>query len=699
MLRSSILSQIKGRLALVKSAQVIRSKPYHTFQPLLQHGKTSFVRYLSTTETDSKGSIDISTFDAPREKLLGKIDNILRVKVGSLDQSMAHEISVLIAACQAEAISNPLIEKPFYQAQDLLERLVTERAHSLGASDIEIKLETINLILDCWRIISNAHADRQARDIISVSPFTSHGQALLHRMNALSTDTFTETSGGAQVDHPNNKSYNIVMDAYAKKGMVDEAQALFDEMVALGNGSQPQCRPDTISYNILLSAHSNAKKSKEAYCLKARKILDNMLSIYMETESPDLKPDIISFSSVLSAYSNAASSVADAAQDAEDLLKFMNELYNSSLPENGGSREWLDLKPNDICVTTCISAWANSGLPEAADRSRDILRYMHDFNHGDAEEGTFLNEKSMTAMMKSCGNAEDGVRQAEAVLEKMAEISEETGLKEFMPSSIIFGVLLNSLAQSAAAKAGGDNGAAGRKAENIIANMEQMYNDGKNERVKPTTIVYNAVIHCWAKGMHQDSGTRAETWLNKMESIHSSGQDNVKPDYITFNSVIDAYANIGAGSDAERVLNRQIDAYRRGMLECRPTDQSYCSTINAYAKCKKPEEAERILRQMEDTSISGKSLVKPSASCFNAVINAYAKSDNKRSFNQILEILDKMEQTGISNTVTYTTVIEFLSTVEEPWAASKAIELLDRMWARYQEGNMNVKPTTSKLSK
>ena len=694
-LRSSILSQIKGRLAHVKTAQIIWSKPYHEIQPLFQHGRTSFVRCLSTTEVDASDAIHISVFDAPRGKLLGKIDHLLGLEVGSLDQALAYEVSVVIAACQAEAIANPLIEKPFYQARELLERLATERAHSLEASNIEIKLETINLALDCWRIISNAHAERHSRDVVFVSPFTPHGQALLQRMQALSIESCEET--GAKVDHPNNKSYNIVLDAYAKQGLVDEAQALFDEMADIGNSSQLQCRPNTISYNILLSAHANAKTSKEAYCRKARDILDDMLSIYMETGSPDLKPDIISFSSVLSAYANAASSVPEAAQDAEDLLKLMIELYNSSLPENGGSGEWLDLKPNAISVTSCISAWGNSGVPEAAERSTDILRYMHDVQDDNSEEDSLISAASMTAMMKSFGHSEGGVQQAEAVLENMAKMAEKTGREEFMPSSISFTALLNSLAQSAAVKAGGDNGSAGQQAEKIVSRIEDMYADGRNIRIQPTTIVYNAVINCWAKGMHRDSGVRAEGWLDKMEAMHSSGQEHVKPDYITFSSVIDAYANIGSGSDAERVLNRHIDAYRRGIVDTQPTAHSYCSTINAYAKCQKPEDAERILQQLEDLSASGETSEKPNAACYNAVINAFAKSGDKRSFNKILEILSKMENIGISDTVTYTTVIEFLSGIQESWAEAKAIEILDKMWNRYEEGNMNVKPTTGEL--
>ena len=111
------------------------------------------------------------------------------------------------------------------------------------------------------------------------------GEDLLHRMAALSKQKFMDRR--IKVDHPNTKSYNIVLDAYAKQGLVDEAEALHDKMTEISKSSNPECRPDVISKSTLISAYANTKTSKEIYCRKARRILDVMISIHSETGSPN----------------------------------------------------------------------------------------------------------------------------------------------------------------------------------------------------------------------------------------------------------------------------------------------------------------------------------------------------------------------------------------------------------------------------
>ena len=249
---------------------------------------------------------------------------------------------------------------------------------------------------------------------------------------------------------------------------------------------------------------------------------------------------------------------------------------------------------------------------------------------------------------------------------------------------------IHFLTKSAAAKGCRDNGASAQQAEKILLTLEK-------RQLKPTAQMYIAVMKCWAKSMHRDAGARAESWLDKMQALHSSG---LKLDNIAYNTVIHAYANIGKGADAERILNRHICAYRRGFVDSPPDIVSYSSTIHGYAKCRKPEDAERILQQVEDLELSGETSLKPGIYCYSAVINAYAKSrGGKKEYKRVMRILEKMEQAGISNTVTYTSVITFLGRINEPWAEKKAIGMLNDMWDMHQEGNMSVKPNRGEVLK
>ena len=222
--------------------------------------------------------------------------------------------------------------------------------------------------------------------------------------------------------------------------------------------------------------------------------------------------------------------------------------------------------------------------------------------------------------------------------------------------------------------------------------MEKIHHENKDIKL----YAYNAVINCWAQGMHEDSGVKAEGWLDKMEDMYSLGENRMKPDHITYASVINAYAAIGKGADAERVLKRHIDAFKRGVVDNPPGVVSYGSTIHGYAKCGKADDAERVLKEMEELSGSKNAFsVKPNVECYNAVINAYAKSGGgRREYDRVMEILDKMNQNDMSDTLTYSTVVNFLSGIDEAWAENKAIGILDEMWNLFQGGNRNVKPNT-----
>ena len=66
-------------------------------------------------------------------------------------------------------------------------------------------------------------------------PFVFQGEDLLHRMAALSKQKIGDRR--IKVGHPNTKSYSIVLDAYAKPGLVDEVEALHDKLTEISNSS------------------------------------------------------------------------------------------------------------------------------------------------------------------------------------------------------------------------------------------------------------------------------------------------------------------------------------------------------------------------------------------------------------------------------------------------------------------------------
>lgn len=72
--------------------------------------------------------------------------------------------------------------------------------------------------------------------------------------------------------------------------------------------------------------------------------------------------------------------------------------------------------------------------------------------------------------------------------------------------------------------------------------MHTLYNSGM-KHVKPNKISYNSVINAFAKSKDYKSGRRAENLLWKLFEFYreeGANDDLIKPDARTFNSVINA---------------------------------------------------------------------------------------------------------------------------------------------------------------
>ena len=76
--------------------------------------------------------------------------------------------------------------------------------------------------------------------------------------------------------------------------------------------------------------------------------------------------------------------------------------------------------------------------------------------------------------------------------------------------------------------------------------MNELYQAGDHEQLRPTTGIFNAVINAWARSREKIAPFRAEQILNWMQNLKEL---DVQPDKYTFNTVIHAYAKAG-GTEA-----------------------------------------------------------------------------------------------------------------------------------------------------
>jgi hypothetical protein len=82
----------------------------------------------------------------------------------------------------------------------------------------------------------------------------------------------------------------------------------------------------------------------------------------------------------------------------------------------------------------------------------------------------------------------------------------------------------------------GEGGAAATRAEAILQHMNQLYQSGGHDSLRPTTGIFNAVINAWARSREKIAPVRAEQILEWMDKLHKTNKMDIQPDKYTFNT-------------------------------------------------------------------------------------------------------------------------------------------------------------------
>lgn len=131
----------------------------------------------------------------------------------------------------------------------------------------------------------------------------------------------------------------------------------------------------------------------------------------------------------------------------------------------------------------------------------------------------------------------------------------------------------------------GEGGSAATRAEAILQHMNTLYQAGKNERLRPTTGIFNAVINAWARSREEIAPRRAEQILEWMTKLHQSGNLDIQPDKYTFNTVIHAYAKSGGpvgAEKAEELLLKMHALHDAGNEQAKPDTITVCRVSRMF---------------------------------------------------------------------------------------------------------------------
>ena len=268
--------------------------------------------------------------------------------------------------------------------------------------------------------------------------------------------------------------------------------------------------------------------------------------------------------------------------------------------------------------------------------------------------------------------------------------------------------------------------------ETILAEAENRYKSTKDDRIRPSVDWYNHIIGAWARSDLDDALEKTKQFLYGMEQCDeteagvASYTDSAirhcwaKPNTITYNGVLFCLARDqgkGRAKVAQEMLQRMKERYQRTMDESiRPDDVTYGTVLHALAQAGMALEAESILDSLEDDynafiDQSSKadqlgiipesdSVILPGLTIYNSVLNAWANSFQRNAAERSESLLNRMKvlhQTGRNCTVdpdmiSLSTVMKCHAQSKSKEGTERAEELLDQAIAMYHQGNWKVKP-------
>mmetsp|Transcript_24307 Transcript_24307/g.52520 ORF Transcript_24307/g.52520 Transcript_24307/m.52520 type:complete len:830 (+) Transcript_24307:85-2574(+) len=301
--------------------------------------------------------------------------------------------------------------------------------------------------------------------------------------------------------------------------------------------------------------------------------------------------------------------------------------------------------PGSLQYTLLIEAYAKSGTADAIRRAEDIVNRILGSDYDEQSIGKHVTPSAqmlnaLIGAYANMGNPEAAAK-ATAILERM-EYLKEFG-KSLRPTVHSYSIAISAWAKCESATAAAN-------AENILnrlfAGYDELLLSGEEskyvEQLKPNNIVFNSVIDAWARSGSPDAGERSLALLHKMEVQSRMDDYDVRPDTISFNTCIKAFCNSNSADapfKAEEVLskletNPQYPKKHGGVLTVRPNRLSYNTVINAWAKSSLPESAMRaedlLLRMIKTFKSDTFATITPDSVTFASVLNALAKSRTVR---------------------------------------------------------------------
>ena len=458
---------------------------------------------------------------------------------------------------------------------------------------------------------------------------------------------------------PDMVAYTSVINAWAKcksrkekERAASRAVALLKRMEELYARGHHYAKPSLISYSTAINAIGNSLDPDAPEM--AEKVIRHMYNLHESNTITGIKPSTATFNAVITAMARSKLRRGrNTARKAESLLV---EMFKRT---RAGEKH---VQPNVKSWGSVILAWAECGLPDAADNAQRVLDKMESLYH-QGDSMIMPNVVCFTTVMGAwCSSGR--LDRAEEILMKMEKQYEVTGDEEVRPNSISYVTIIDGFVRQKMPDAA-------QRSQETVDRMIKLYAKGLGH-IRPSRIVFNALINAWSRSSEPGSAQRAEEILKWMETKYRSGDDFVKPDDVTFCGVLNAWANQaenGGAKRAQQILEHMetLTAQERGF---RQTVVAYNIVIKAFARSGDKnaiQSAERILERLESRAD-----IHADATTYSSMINccAYYRGSlegRKEALSVALQTFDKLcDAEGIGpNHVCYGTLFKAINNLTD----------------------------------
>jgi pentatricopeptide repeat protein len=420
---------------------------------------------------------------------------------------------------------------------------------------------------------------------------------------------------------PDITTFNSVLSAWVRCGRPDRAQAVFDRV------PRDIVTPDDRSYNILLSAYAKARDGPAAERLlelmchqwqlqqdRVRK--SDELSLGHEQSLEMIRPDVVSLTTVISAW--ARSSSPDAASRAQALLNRMSDSSNA-----------LSVRPDLMTLNTVLLCWSRSSTQDSPDRCLALLQQIKDL-YATGELKSPPNSFSYAPVINTyakVGRPSD----AHDIFEEMYRGFIHDGHTHLKPNLQTLTSLLTAL------------GSAGQveRAWAVLGRIRELHDLGVFPN-GPDLVAYNIMIDCLLS-CHDalpDCAVKAYTLLQEMKK-----NPKTQPDMRLYVYALQASLLTPDGLDRAVELAREaLDVYSAGR-ECRSYTEykSVKAIILAFCTAGHPVHAHNILFEVCDLARENRS-PPPDVDDFLSLVNAWRKSEDPEAVLRVQDLVKRTKQ-------------------------------------------------------